>query len=478
MSGTCILFCTAQESVVRRALEMARDLGCKTVLFGPEHSPFNKPGDSRFISWGAGHFQPSFAFQFLNQLRALRPSLALLPLNNTDGSGYGWLRLFARLITPNACELPRGGLLRKITFGSWAGLMEHPWHNLFLRFLDILKPAIKLALKPHIPSPHIRPRPRMEVETLQDFYDEEPPAASIVIRTLNEERFLGITLEAIARQEGPAREVIVIDSGSTDRTVDIACSHSVRVYRIAKESFHYSATLNLGARLARGPYLINVSAHSVPQSTDWMLNLIAPMQEDTVVAGVCGRETPIEGWASPFERKLLSDMFGPNKREMTESFFFSNANAAVRRDRVLETPFDEDVHWGEDQVWAHAMHQRGFKTVYTPLSAVAHSHNLSMIECLVRTLKFQRTLFHRMHRDRAEITHREFRAQLGSRALAFRRFMTGNRIMGTVHALVVAPWCEYLNYLGCEIAWREWRRERRNREAMQKSFATENEAVS
>lgn len=478
MSGNSIVFCTAREVEVNRASDLAKKSTNNVYYFGPDSSPYKTSQGNTFISWGEGSFSYSKALRHFTRLKSLAPEKVFLPLNNESGTGYNKLRLFALGLSSQAVEVAPGGSPGNISFGQILSQKEIIWHTALIWFFDCIAPLLRLWLNTQAPPINSAPRPPVQTKTIQDFYSDELPQASIIIRTFNEARYLSQTLEAIARQKGPGREVIVIDSGSTDDTVAIACSHSVRVYEIAKESFHYSSALNLGAQLARGRFLVNLSAHAVPQTDTWLANLVTPMQEDESVAGVCGREVPLEDWASPFERKLLHDMFRPEKRVMTESFFFSNANSSIRRDLVLEIPFDEDIDWGEDQVWAHAVHQRGFTTLYTPESPVAHSHNLSMIDCFVRTLKFQRTLFRRMHQDRADITNNEFHYHLPARALSFRRFIRDHRLMPGFQAWFAAAFCEYINFLGSDMAHREMLIAKRQSSCSSKRYQPKKEAVS
>jgi len=62
--------------------------------------------------------------------------------------------------------------------------------------------------------------------------------ASIIVRDRDEERFLGECLEAINAQSHGDREIILVyDIRSTDRTLEIATSHNVRVVEVAEDKF-------------------------------------------------------------------------------------------------------------------------------------------------------------------------------------------------------------------------------------------------
>ena len=89
-------------------------------------------------------------------------------------------------------------------------------------------------------------------------------------------------LTAVLGQEGVSPvEVIVIDSGSTDGTLDIAARYQVTVHRIARTAFTFGSALNLGARLAQAPVCVHLSGHSPPTSRRWLESLL----ESLVVFG-------------------------------------------------------------------------------------------------------------------------------------------------------------------------------------------------
>ena len=77
----------------------------------------------------------------------------------------------------------------------------------------------------------------------------EIPLVSVIVRTKNEEKWITACLGAVFRQTYPDFEVIVVDNGSTDRTLERVAQFDVQVVNI--DQFLPGRALNLGIREAR-----------------------------------------------------------------------------------------------------------------------------------------------------------------------------------------------------------------------------------
>ena len=88
---------------------------------------------------------------------------------------------------------------------------------------------------------------------------------SVIIRTLNEEKYLSELLNEIKNQSNSfIIETIIVDSGSTDKTLVIAKSFDTRVVHIKKEDFSFGRSLNLGCENAMGDFFVFISGHCIP----------------------------------------------------------------------------------------------------------------------------------------------------------------------------------------------------------------------
>jgi rhamnosyltransferase len=211
------------------------------------------------------------------------------------------------------------------------------------------------------------------------------PSVSVVIRAKNEARFIGQTLAAIfAPRTLPPRQVVVVDSGSTDGTQAIVRLFPTTLIQIAPEEFTYGYALNLGVANVDGELIATLSAHSVPASADWLRSLIQPFKRASV-AGVYGRQLPRSN-ATILEKvgMRLTGVLSDSPRVLDRRPLFSNANGAFRRSLWLEHPFDEDIRGAEDIAWVRTMQERGYLIAYEPTAAVYHSHGEPIIRHLRR----------------------------------------------------------------------------------------------
>ena len=95
---------------------------------------------------------------------------------------------------------------------------------------------------------------------------------SIIIRTYNESEHLESLLTAISKQslkEGDY-EIIIVDSGSTDKTLDIASKFQTKIVPIKKEDFSFGRSLNYGCEAAKGEVCVFISGHCIPVDNKWL----------------------------------------------------------------------------------------------------------------------------------------------------------------------------------------------------------------
>lgn len=199
------------------------------------------------------------------------------------------------------------------------------------------------------------------------------PEISIVIRTFNEEKYLPDLLEALRLQTQQDFETIIVDSGSWDRTREIAAQKADKLLPIESHDFTFGHSLNIGIEVACGQYIAIASAHTLPVDEHWVSKLIAPLR-DQKTAMVYGRQ--VGGSSSKFgEIQDMRRTFGPQRKVLRPPrFFANNANSAIRKDLWRERQFNENLLGLEDIEWAKYWMEKDYRVVYEPEASLYHIH--------------------------------------------------------------------------------------------------------
>lgn len=197
---------------------------------------------------------------------------------------------------------------------------------------------------------------------------------SVIIRTKNEEHWIGSCLDAVFNQDYPGFEVVVVDNESTDRTREIVGRYPCMVVTISDAEFNFSRALNRGIEASQGRLAAILSGHCVPANEQWLLRLSLGFV-DRKVAAVYGRQEPLPD-SSPIDKRDLYTTFGLDRRVQVRDYFFHNANSMIRRSIWKNLPFSEEIEGVEDRDWAKKVQEMGYTIVYEPTSSVYHHHGI------------------------------------------------------------------------------------------------------
>lgn len=199
------------------------------------------------------------------------------------------------------------------------------------------------------------------------------PETSIIIRAFNEEKHLPALFDALDRQRYRDFETILVDSGSFDRTRDIAEERKARIIRISSHDFTFGYSLNVGIEAADGDLIVIVSAHTVPKDEFWLEELLAPLRQNDVAMSY-GRQIGVA--QSKFSEAEDFDLiFGDKPREdVPGKIKANNACSAIKRELWASKVFNPDVTGLEDADWASHWLRRDKRVVYVPEAVIRHIH--------------------------------------------------------------------------------------------------------
>lgn len=211
------------------------------------------------------------------------------------------------------------------------------------------------------------------------------PTVSILMPTLNAEKFLGLCLESIKNQhyiKGKI-EVIIADGGSTDNTLQIAKKYGAKIFKNPLRTAESGKAVAL--RQARGELVALIDSDNILPSTDWLIKMVEPFQENKEIIGsepwkfihrtkdgfidrycaMMGMNDPICYFLGNYDRmNVLSGSWTglkvreKDKGEWVEVVFDNpqtiptiGANGAVfRREVLMENNFNSDYLFDIDQL--------------------------------------------------------------------------------------------------------------------------------
>jgi len=224
--------------------------------------------------------------------------------------------------------------------------------------------------------------------------------ASVVIPTYNAGAQFEEVLDAVLAQHTPwPFEVLVIDSGSTDGTLEIVRARpAVRLQQIDKRDFNHGDTRNLGASLTSGDFIAFITHDALPANQAWLFNLVEAIDAEPAAMGAFGCHYAYPN-ASAFTKRdldahfngfrqyplLVSQKTNPARyRSGDEGWrqflhFYSDNNSCFRRSAWEKIPYRRVV-FGEDQLWAHDVIEAGHAKLYAAQAIVYHSHDYDEAE--------------------------------------------------------------------------------------------------
>jgi rhamnosyltransferase len=217
------------------------------------------------------------------------------------------------------------------------------------------------------------------------------PLVSIIMRSFNEGWALRQTLPALKVQDWNNWELIVIDSGSTDGSVELIRQAAPRHFvQIQPTDYNPARVMNLGMKLARTEIAVFLNADATPQDANWLRPLAAALQEPRTAA-VFGRQIPRPDCQAVFAHDYAR-CFGPSRDSAHWEHFFSMVSSGVRKDIWERRGFLETMQYSEDDEYSRWCRSDGWQVVYRPESVVLHSHNYSINQAYKRSFGEARAL--------------------------------------------------------------------------------------
>lgn len=204
---------------------------------------------------------------------------------------------------------------------------------------------------------------------------QQDPRVSVIMRCKNSDWVIGQALAGLFSQSFDDFELIVVDSGSRDKTLDIVRQYPCQLIEIEAARYFPGSVLNMAAARARGELLVFQNSDTVPL-TPFSLQRLVDAFNDSQVQAAFGRQAP-RPEALPWVRRdyaIALPASGPAPPWMKLSLPF----AAMRRNAWKQRPFYEESWASEDTEWGHWARRSGWTIRYVPEALAMHSHNYTL----------------------------------------------------------------------------------------------------
>ncbi|MDH4317838.1 MAG: glycosyltransferase [Desulfobulbaceae bacterium] len=243
-----------------------------------------------------------------------------------------------------------------------------------------------------------------DLNTKRDFLRRL--SVSVIIPTYNGAAWLDDQLALLQGQSIVPDEILVVDSSSSDQSVEIARRRGAKVMTISPGDFDHGTTRSMAGKEARGDILVYMTQDALPADVRALENVLYPLAVDEKVAVSYGRQLPYAD-ATLFAQHLRFKNYPPvsSRRALADkekygvrTFFTSNSFAAYRKSALSEIGFfKEGLLFGEDTHAVTKLLQAGYIVEYRADARVYHSHNYSWCQELRRY--FDIGVFHTRETD-------------------------------------------------------------------------------
>lgn len=209
---------------------------------------------------------------------------------------------------------------------------------------------------------------------------------SVIIPTYNGGKTFGKLLKTLRNQKGLSNlEIIVVDSGSKDETLDLCQEYNTKLVQIENKDFSHSHARNLGASHATNDILLFMTQDALPSSETWIRKLIDPLLNEKIAAVSAIEQCPD---SADLFYKCLSGLFSNYLRSanpvcslisvhdgysLRQNSSLNDTNCAIKRSIFMN--FKYQLDYAEDLNLGINLIKKGYFLKYIRNNPIIHGHN-------------------------------------------------------------------------------------------------------
>ena len=214
---------------------------------------------------------------------------------------------------------------------------------------------------------------------------------SIIIPTFNAEKYLPSLLAALKSQT-VSFELIIIDSSSTDNTLDIAKEHTNNIITIPQIEFDHGGTRTKAAKTASGDIIVFLTQDALPYNNQSIERILEPFKDTNLGAAygkqvsyaetsLFGKHLRVFNYTNTSYVRTIED----KKQYGIKTAFLSDSFAAYRKSALKHIGwFKDGLIVGEDNYAGAKILMAHYSLAYCSDAKVYHSHTYSPIQEFMR----------------------------------------------------------------------------------------------
>lgn len=210
---------------------------------------------------------------------------------------------------------------------------------------------------------------------------------ALILLTYNAAKDIPNLLPALKKQTLQPDATLVIDSSSSDKTLELLANYPANIHVIPSSEFDHGGTRKLATQLVDADIYLYLTQDAYPADEHAFQKIVDQLNSDRNIGCAYGRQLPKED-ATPLSTHLRLFNYPETSyvRSISDSpkygiktCFNSDSFAAYRKDTLTKAGnFPNHIMTAEDMYVAAKMQIQGYKVAYVAEACVYHSHNLSL----------------------------------------------------------------------------------------------------
>jgi glycosyltransferase involved in cell wall biosynthesis len=198
---------------------------------------------------------------------------------------------------------------------------------------------------------------------------------SIIIPTYNSEKTVEKCLLSLSEQTHPPCEIIVIDGGSEDSTIEILKKFGDIKLIINKKSNKPGSSRNLGSESAKGEIILFIDSDCIADQRVVEYHVKCYRKRDDIIGVKGAVRSMAKCHISDFvQKQLMASQWTNLNSDGTMRLFHAGTNFSIYKKVFLSKKFIEELVSCEDTELFIRFKKAGFKVLYEPRAVVYHHH--------------------------------------------------------------------------------------------------------